>query len=245
MSVSLRELEEVVKRLQPEDNCLRKTVRSSDLKIVLSLIGKCGKVDINEKEIARIIQKYIWDWHEGCELKKDIAYKECPEECCYLFAAKKIKEALATSTFSGGGKVITCECGEWNRGNKNCINCGKPIPVEKKECEQDKELTQRKEIAKLLFKRKDMIPNNSMWLAAEIQDLFIPKPIPADKKECEHEWITSYTYPDTCGKCGYVKPEPKPKDRIKELDRNNYIALGIGLVIDRLNELIRHINKES
>jgi hypothetical protein len=40
--VSLRELEEVVKRLQPEDNCLRKTVRSSDLKIVLSLIGKCA-----------------------------------------------------------------------------------------------------------------------------------------------------------------------------------------------------------
>lgn len=47
------------------------------------------------------------------------------------------------------------------------------------------EMEQRKEIAKLLFKRKDMIPNNSMWLAAEIQDLFIPKPIPAEKKECE------------------------------------------------------------
>lgn len=182
------------------------------------------------------------------------------------------------------------------------------------------EMEQRKEIAKLLFKRKDMIPNNSMWLAAEIQDLFIPKPIPAEKKEfpiskccnasvrisgigdfhktdevctqyyiccacnkpcdiavekkecedckfyeicnkvnsanrkccgfqpkeCEHEWEKHCGYL-FCKKCKTTTDkEPKPKDRIEEVNfKSNTETIAVLQIGDKLNELIRHINKES
>jgi len=97
-----------------------------------------------------------------------------------------------------------------------------------KECKQDKEMTQRKEIAKLLFKRKDMIPNNSMWLAAEIQDLFIPKPTQGNgydengnpiqygisggskSQECEcPNPKMKATIGNECLTCGKPIPEPK------------------------------------
>jgi hypothetical protein len=86
------------------------------------------------------------------------------------------------------------------------------------------------------------------------------KPIPAEKKESEKR-LTPYQLPEGswCNHCkqnecwcierqnngDWGKPEPKPKDRIKELDRKNYMVLGIGLVIDKINTIIRHINKES
>jgi hypothetical protein len=44
-------------------------------------------------------------------------------------------------------------------------------------------MAERKTISDILIKRKEMLPHNSMWVAAEIQDLFIPKPIPAEKKD--------------------------------------------------------------
>ena len=44
-------------------------------------------------------------------------------------------------------------------------------------------------------------------------------PIPAEKKECEHKWstdINNWTSHPICRKCGLLKPEPKPKDRISK-----------------------------
>jgi hypothetical protein len=37
-----------------------------------------------------MIKKYIWERHKGCKFPKNIVYKDCPEECCYLVAADKI-----------------------------------------------------------------------------------------------------------------------------------------------------------
>lgn len=53
-----------------------------------------AKMKSVREKVADLIKKYIWDWHEGCKLPKNIPYKECPEECCYLNAADQILAQL-------------------------------------------------------------------------------------------------------------------------------------------------------
>jgi len=222
MSVSLREIEEVVKRLQPEDNCLRKTVRSSDLKIVLSLIGKCG--GISESDLKGLI----------------ITKLRATQGYTFTQIAEELTQAiLATPTFSGGEKPTAiynhkeklflanglndikklnpteqkeyCSCKELKTVGidwKNCFNCGKPIPAEKKE---EKVYTQ-----------------HEMNEACRIRDLQImelinkePEPKPKDRIE---ELVGTY------GQSTY--PEEKMWNKINELVRG-------------YEKLIRHINKES
>lgn len=86
------------------------------------------------------------------------------------------------------------------------------------------------------------------------------KPIPAEKKECEHEWeltcvcMINRNYPPVykCKKCQEYKPESKPKDRIEPLpiyaETLQYKDSGWDITMmlwNKLQELIRHINKES
>jgi Icc-related predicted phosphoesterase len=94
------------------------------------------------------------------------------------------------------------------------------------------------------------------------------KPIPAEKKECFHEWefystSTGNTCPDLiehsykCRKCGEYKytsnqPEPKPKERIEELNWVGICIMGntdtvsyITEIKDKLNTVIQRINERK
>jgi hypothetical protein len=45
------------------------------------------------EKVASIIEDKIWGKHEGCIVAPNV-YMECPEECCYKYAAQAILEAL-------------------------------------------------------------------------------------------------------------------------------------------------------
>ncbi len=81
------------------------------------------------------------------------------------------------------------------------------------------------------------------------------KPIPAEKKECEHNFEkageTSINGDYICKKCGIVKPEPKPKDRIEPLDvlkdiTNENMGWGLtGSGVKKLGQIIQWINQHK
>jgi hypothetical protein len=149
----------------------------------------------------------------------------------------------ATPTFSGGeNKKEKCLC-DTCQGYSDCwisfeckpdnrISCSAYKPTEQKECICGKTL-------------------NSNLLCP------IHKPIPAEKKEekrfgdiclnCGCEKILH-----NCPECGMKQPEPKPKDRIEELNtlteksgEGRFMRGNMNTIINKLNELIRHINKEE
>ncbi len=256
MSVSLREIEEAVKRLQPENNCLRKTVRSSDLKIVLSLIGKCGG-SINEEMRLSLVELTGFCGNEAF----DRAVKR----------GQAVLSKLTTPTFSGEGKINPCErtkddfggCVDGGDGycmhchekmpteqkeycecppvkgviSAFCDICGKPIPAEKKECE---------------FNLQSM--DAVVW-AKEFNRVLVSKGEQPWDEEFLVAWFANSIMAgyDEARRRYEIKPEPKPKDRIEPLG-NILNAQGeldidmtsiITLMKGKINEIIRHINKES
>lgn len=82
------------------------------------------------------------------------------------------------------------------------------------------------------------------------------KPIPAEKKEWEQKTCMCMDcgavfkvneqskHMKECKKDHWLKPEPKPKDRIEELEGEDE-KRSMGMHAIKINELIRHINKES
>lgn len=100
---------------------------------------------------------------------------------------------------------------------------GKPIPAEKKECEDCK------------FYEICNKVNSANRKCCGFQP-----------KECEHEWEKHCGYL-FCKKCKTTTDkEPKPKDRIEEVNfKSNTETIAVLQIGDKLNELIRHINKES
>ncbi len=89
------------------------------------------------------------------------------------------------------------------------------------------------------------------------------KPIPAEKKECEQKTCMCMDcgavfkvneqskHIKECKKDHWLKPEPKPKDRIEEfVIWKHYTKEDMGwslteLGLEKLQEIVRHINKES
>jgi len=264
MSVSLRE--RIAKKLN-ELSGLREKYGEMTIDVLIiqleALIGKCGNVSKD------------WEKEFDKQFVGELRYEAGDAEIGLIDAGEegieKIKEfirkLIATPTFSGGKDTAKhCEICKFN-GNCNVQKtytetCYSFKPTEQKECLHEWGVT------------KDLPFRFKCALCGE------EKPIPAEKKECKHKWdysSSSYVFsPNSvnkttwrCRKCGEQRtdeqgepkqtfteddflPEPKPKDRIEELNtlteksgEGRFMRGNMNTIINKLNELIRHINKEE
>ncbi len=240
--------------------------------ILPALIGKCRSKVTPEQLHAWYLEAVSKLNKECYNAKANVPYVKLTEQQQYIdkYIADKIN---ATPTFSGEKDTAKhCEickfegnCNVQETYTKTCfsfkpkdnmykdckplVNCGKQQPTEQKEycsCGYPIDDDEQKNCGLC----KKPIPAEKKELTIEQKIILAQcRQLWCDRCKCLVNCNIGETICNVCGETFRVyKSEPKPKDRIEEIDiHKNFTEdkVELRVMINKINELIRHINEES